>query len=177
MLQLREEGRKPECSKRIRYQGSGQEAFAQDETPSGCEACDEAENNIWMLIFGLDSLHSDGIVHGGRQLFDSGAALSACPPQFCAGITTRPTPGVTPQPAAKWSSDLEIRRENNQASTSEDRLRRQFPGCRRSQTRHCGQRLDGDGLRSRILQARSVLSDGRTELEAATGTRTISPDS
>ena len=67
--------------------------------------------------------------------------------------------------------------ENHQASTSRDKHRRQFPGCRRSQTNHCGQRLDGDGLRSRGLPEWSVHSDGWTALEAGTGTWTILSDS
>ena len=38
------------------------------------------------------------------------------------------------------------------ASTSRDKHRRQYPGCRRSPTNHCRQRLDGDSLWRRILQ-------------------------
>ena len=51
-----------------------------------CEACDEEENS-WIFMLGLDSLRHDGNEEGSGLLIDSGAALSACPPQFCAGTT------------------------------------------------------------------------------------------
>ena len=84
--------RKRECRKRICDQGSGQEALAEDETPPGCE--EEAEHS-WILMLGLDSLHGDGNVEGGRLFIDGGAALSACPPQLCAGTSTRLILGAT----------------------------------------------------------------------------------
>ena len=74
---------------RIREQGSGQEALAEDVTPPGCEVYEDENSSI--LMRGLHSMHSDGNVDGGRLLIDSGGAFSACPPQFCAGTTARPT--------------------------------------------------------------------------------------
>ena len=87
----------------VNLQGSGQEALAEDETPPGCEAYEEIENR-GILMLGLDSLQSDGTVEGGRKLIDSGEAHSACPPQFCPGTTTRPSPDATPFRAANGAT-------------------------------------------------------------------------
>ena len=69
MLPLRHYHRKREFRRRIRDMGSGQEALSEDETPPGCEA--DEEENIWIFKLGLDSLHTDGNVDGGRLFFGS----------------------------------------------------------------------------------------------------------
>ena len=167
--------RERDCRKRIREQGSGQEALAEDEAPPGCEAHDGEENN-WILMLRLDSWRNDGIEDGSRLLIDSGAGHSECPPQFCAGTTTRPTPVVTPLASGKWSNDQEIPTENSQFSMTWDKHRRHFPGRGRSQTNRCSQRRDSDGLRSRMLFRWSTHSDWWTSLEAGTGSKTWSHD-
>ena len=80
----KKEHRKRACRKRIRDQGIGQKTLAEDETPPSCEAYEEQEND-WILMLGLDSLQSDSNVEGSRLLICKVAALSACPPQLCAG--------------------------------------------------------------------------------------------
>ena len=49
----------------------------------------EEKENSQIIMLGLDSLYSDGNLEGSKLLIDSGAALSACPPQFCAHLASR----------------------------------------------------------------------------------------
>ena len=109
---------KRDCRKRIRYQGSCQEALAENERPPGCEACEE-EANSWILMLGLDSLRSDGNVEAHRK-WRSTLGMPAI------GTTTR----LILSASVIWSNDTEIWRQNTQASTSRDNIGRRFPVCR-----------------------------------------------
>ena len=55
----RKDQRKRDCRKRVREQGSGQEALAEDAALPSCKAYDKDENSP-ILMLGFDSLRYDG---------------------------------------------------------------------------------------------------------------------
>ena len=69
--------------------------------------------------------------------------------------------------------DQEIRRENNQASKTRDKHRRQLSSHRRPQVDHCSQRLTATCCEVEFFQEQSAQSDWWTLNEAGEGTWTI----
>ena len=83
-----------------------------DETPPGCEAYDE-EENIWILMLGLDTLRNDGNVEGIRLLIDSRHARRS---------------------SAQEQPRDQLRCDTHQASTTRAKQQRQVADVRRPMT-------------------------------------------
>ena len=169
--------RKRECRKRTRDQGSGQEALAEDETPPGCEA-HEKEENSWMLLLGLASLHGDDNVEGGRLLIDTGARPSACPPQFCAGVATGLMPGAASFRAANEATierygerTIRLQRQETSIDVSFQVADVHIPIISLRDL------LDAMCCEVEFSRTGAYIPDGWTALEAGRGTRTVFLDS
>ena len=111
----------------LRFQGSAQEAFAEDETPPSCEAYEAAEFSC------LASPHCTAMATSKEADWSSTVVDHSRLARHSS---------VQEQPR----DPLPVRHLSESGFNVKDKHRRQFPGCRRSPTDHCRQRLDGDGL-------------------------------